>query len=118
MSMLELDDIQHYLLTRPTATIAQYNFITFRDAEAGRNWINALMPTIGTAQSVMQGDEADMRWVTLAFTFNGFRKLGVSEELLASFPDAFKQGAAARAQMMGDTGENHPDHWEDNIASS
>ena len=33
--MLELEDIQHYLLTRPNAIIAQYNFITFRDA---RSW--------------------------------------------------------------------------------
>ncbi len=41
--MLELEDIQHYLLTRPHATIAQYNFITFRDAEAGRKWVEALV---------------------------------------------------------------------------
>ena len=34
--MLELEDIQHYLLTRPHATIAQYNFITFHTAEGGR----------------------------------------------------------------------------------
>ena len=27
--MLELEDIQHYLLTRPHATIAQYNFTAF-----------------------------------------------------------------------------------------
>ena len=33
--MLELEDVQHYLLTRPHATIAQYNFITFRDC---RRW--------------------------------------------------------------------------------
>jgi Dyp-type peroxidase family len=115
--MLELHDIQHYLLTRPSATIAQYNFITFRDAQAARNWIDTLIPTIGTAESVMKGDEADMRWVTLAFTYNGFRKLGVDEASLATFPESFRQGAAARAQMMGDTGDNHPDHWEDHITS-
>ncbi len=40
--MLELEDVQHYLLTRPHATIAQYNFITFHTAEGGRRWVHAL----------------------------------------------------------------------------
>ena len=115
--MLELDDIQHYLLTRPNAVIAQYNFITFRDAQAGRKWVEALIPTVGTASSVLAANPTDMRWVSLAFTFNGLRKLGLDEESLASFPEPFRQGMAARAQMLGDTGINHPDNWEDHMAS-
>ena len=115
--MLELDDIQHYLLTRPNATIAQYNFMSFKNAESGRNWIAALLDKIGTAKSVMEGSETDMRWVTLAFTFNGLRKLGLDEQSLSTFPEAFRQGMAARAAMLGDTGENHPDQWEDNMTS-
>ncbi len=115
--MLELDDIQHYLLTRPQATIAQYNFITFRSAEAGRNWLNALNETVGVAKTVMAGSESEMRWVTLAFTFEGLRTLGVDETSLSTFPEPFRQGMAARAAMLGDTGANHPDNWEDNITS-
>ena len=115
--MLELDDIQHYLLTRPQASIAQYNFITFHNAEAGRKWVNAISETVGIAKTVMAASESEMRWVTLAFTFEGLRKLGVDEESLSTFPEAFQQGMAARAAMLGDTGANHPDHWEDNITS-
>ncbi len=115
--MLELDDIQHYLLARPNAVIAQYNFITFHDAEAGRKWVEALIPTVGTAESVLVVNPNDMRWVSLAFTFNGLRKLGVNENELATFPEAFRQGMAARAAMLGDIGINHPGNWEDNIAS-
>jgi len=115
--MLELDDIQHYLLTRPNATIALYNFMRFKNAESGRKWIAALADKIGTVKSVKEGSETDMRWVTLAFTFNGLQKLGVDEQSLSTFPDPFKQGMAARAAMLGDIGENHPDHWEDNITS-
>ncbi len=115
--MLELEDVQHYLLTRPHATIALYNFITFRTAEAGRKWVNALSDIVGTAKTVMAASETDMRWVSLAFTFNGLRKLGLDESYLDSFPEPFKQGMAARAQMLGDTGINHPDNWEDNITS-
>src|SRR6478735_3828435 len=116
-SMLELDDIQHYLLARPNAVIAQYNFITFRDAQAGRRWVEALIPTVGTASSVLAANPMDMRWVSLAFTFNGLRKLGLDEESLTSFPEPFRQGMAARTQMLGDTGVNHPDNWEDHMAS-
>jgi Dyp-type peroxidase family len=115
--MLELEDIQHYLLTRPHATIAQYNFMTFRTAEGGRKWINALSDIVGNAKTVMAASETDMRWVSLAFTFQGLRKLGVDEASLATFPDPFRQGMVARAAMLGDTGINHPDNWEDNITS-
>ena len=115
--MLELEDVQHYLLTRPHATIAQYNFITFRTAEGGRKWINALADTVGTAKTVMAASDADMRWVSIALTFNGLRKLGVDEASLATFPEPFRQGMAARAQMLGDTGINHPDNWEDKMTS-
>ncbi|HZI25734.1 MAG TPA: hypothetical protein VFD46_11675, partial [Chryseolinea sp.] len=66
--MIELEDIQHYLLTRPRATIAQYIFIKFQTAKGGRNWINALLDTVGTAKMVMAASETDMRWVSLAFT--------------------------------------------------
>ncbi len=100
--MLELEDIQHYLLARPNAIIAQYNFITFRDTQAARKWVEALIPTVGTAKSVLAANPTDMRWVSLAFTFNGLRKLGVDDASLATFPEAFRQGMAARAQMMGD----------------
>jgi deferrochelatase/peroxidase EfeB len=115
--MLELEDVQHYLLTRPHATIAQYNFMTFRNAEAGRKWINALSDIVGTAKTVLSASDTDMRWVSLAFSFNGLRKLGLDEAALESFPEPFRQGMAARATMLGDTGINHPDNWEDQITS-
>jgi Dyp-type peroxidase family len=115
--MLELEDIQHYLLARPSATIAQYNFITFQNAESARKWVAALLPTIGNAKTVMAEGERDMRWVSVAFTFNGLRAIGVDEASLDTFSDPFKQGMVERAKMLGDTGANHPDHWEDNITS-
>jgi deferrochelatase/peroxidase EfeB len=115
--MLELEDIQHYLLTRPHATIAQYNFITFRTAESGRKWVNVLSDVVGTAKTVMAASDADMRWISLAFTFNGLHKLGLDESSLESFPEPFRQGMAARAAILGDVGINHPDNWEDNITS-
>ena len=48
--------------------------------------------------------ENQSSWVTVAFTWNGLRALGVDEEALARFPDEFRQGMAARAEVLGDTG--------------
>ena len=53
----------------------------------------------------------------MAFTWNGLRALGVDESSLASFPEEFKQGMVARAEMLGDTGMNHPDNWIGKLAS-
>lgn len=108
--MFEFEDIQHFLIARPRALAARYEFLSFRNPEAGRAWLNGLIGTVGTAKSVGSGD-FDSRWVTVAFTWNGLRALGVDESSLANFPEEFQQGMAARAQVLGTTGANHPDHW-------
>ena len=43
--------------------------------------------------------------------------LGVDEASLGTFPEEFKQGMVARAEILGDTGANHPDHWVGGLAS-
>ena len=53
----------------------------------------------------------------MAFTWNGLRALGVDEAALATFPEEFRQGMVARAQVLGDTGANHPDNWVGGLAS-
>jgi Dyp-type peroxidase family len=42
----------------------------------------------------------------------------VDEASLATFPEEFRQGMAARAEVLGDTGANHPDNWAGGLASS
>jgi Dyp-type peroxidase family len=61
--------------------------------------------------------DQDKRWVTVAFTWNGLRALGLDEAPLASFPEEFKQGMAARAEMLGDAGVHAPEHWVGGLAS-
>ena len=51
-------------------------------------------------------------WFSVALTFQGLKVLGVPAKSLESFPPEFQQGMAARATVIGDTGENSPDHWE------
>src|SRR5260370_2399847 len=108
--MLEFDDIQHFLLTRTPALAARYEFLAFRKPASERAWLTGLVDKVGTGKSV--GDASpDSRWVTLAFTWNGLRTLGLDEASLATFPEEFRQGMAARAEVVGGTGANHPDHW-------
>jgi deferrochelatase/peroxidase EfeB len=115
--MLERNDIQHILLTRTPALTGRYEFLSFRDAEGGRAWLSALIEKVQSVAEVQASVHQSKRWVTIAFTWNGLRALGVDEDSLASFPDEFKQGMVARAEMLGDVGENHPDHWVGSLAS-
>ena len=115
--MLEFDDIQHILLTRAPALTGRYEFLSFRNAAGGREWLAAILEKVQSAAAMRASVEKENRWVTVAFTWNGLRALGVDEASLATFPEEFKQGMVARAEMLGDTGENHPDHWVGGLAS-
>jgi len=114
--MLELDDIQHFLVTRTPALAARYEFLSFRSSAAGRAWLEGMVDKVGTARSVGV-NSPDARWITIAFTWNGLRALGLDDASLSSFPDEFKQGMVERAQMLGLTGANHPDTWIGDLAN-
>src|SRR5206468_1325547 len=45
--MLELDDIQHILLTRTPALNGLYAFVSFRDAAGGRAWLTEMLDDTG-----------------------------------------------------------------------
>jgi deferrochelatase/peroxidase EfeB len=114
--VLEFDDIQHFLIARPPALAARYEFLTFRHAAGGRAWLTGILDKVGTAGAV--GSSAlDSRWITVAVTWNGLRALGVTEASLVTFPEEFRQGMAARASILGTTGANDPSHWVGGMAS-
>jgi len=114
--MLELDDIQHILLTRTPAMTGRYEFLSFDDPAGGRAWLTELMDRVQSAADVRATMDSSERWITLAFTWNGLKALGVPEESLASFPQEFREGMAARADILGDAGANHPDNWVGGLA--
>jgi Dyp-type peroxidase family len=114
--MLEFDDIQHILLTRAPALTGRYEFLSFGSAAGGRAWLSAVADKVQSAAAMRASVDQDKRWVTVAFTWNGLRALGVDEASLATFPEEFKQGMVARAEVIGDIGENHPDNWVGGLA--
>ncbi len=115
--MLESDDIQHILLTRAPALTGRYEFLSFRNAAGGRAWLSAISDQVQSASAMRATVDENNRWVTVAFTWNGLRALGLSEASLDSFPEEFKMGMAARAETLGDSEANHPDNWLGGLAS-
>jgi Dyp-type peroxidase family len=115
--MLELDDIQHILLTRAPAMTGRYEFLSFSDSAGARAWLSAIKDTVHSAAAMRATVDKDKRWVTVAFTWKGLRALGLDEASLSSFPEEFKQGMLARAEMLGDTGVNAPGHWVGGLTS-
>ncbi|WP_433592753.1 Dyp-type peroxidase [Nocardia sp. CA-145437] len=114
--MLEFDDIQHILLTRVPALTGRYEFLSFADPAGARAWLAAMTDRVPSAADLQESVDTDKQWVSVAFTWNGLRALGVPADALASFPEEFRQGMAARAEVLGDEGANHPDHWVDGTA--
>ena len=115
--MLEFDDIQHILLTRAPALTGRYEFLSFRNPAGARAWLAAIMDKVHSAKAMRQSVDKDSRWITVAFTCNGLRALGVDEAILATFPQEFGEGMARRAEVLGDTGANDPANWVDKTAS-
>ncbi|GAB3204678.1 Dyp-type peroxidase [Nocardia tengchongensis] len=114
--MLEFDDIQHILLTRVPALTGRYEFLSFTDAAGARAWLAAMTEQVPSAAELQESVDIDKPWVSVAFTWTGLRALGVPADELTSFPEEFRQGMAARAEILGDTGANHPDLWVDGTA--
>ncbi|UFR03367.1 Dyp-type peroxidase [Streptomyces sp. Go40/10] len=108
---VEIEDVQSGALRpRPVPYEGQFIFLRVDDRHAGRALLRRLLPlTSGGLPSVDRSRDA---WVAVAFTHQGLRALGVPQESLDSFPQAFREGMAARAELIGDVGENAPAHWE------
>src|SRR5688500_12179916 len=109
--MLELDDIQSGVLRpRPTPYVATYIAFRIDERERGRELMR-LAARVVTSAANPTGPLADTS-VSVALTYEGFKALGVPQESLDSFSWEFRQGMAARAKDLGDTGESAPENWE------
>src|SRR3954453_771700 len=108
---LELDDIQSGALhPRPSPYAGRHLLLRIDDRAAGRELVRRLHGIVdgGRPPSDPVGDA----WLTVAFTYQGLKALGVPEASLESFAPEFKEGMAARAARLGDVGENGPANWE------
>ncbi len=109
MSNLNASDIQGFAIRGYNMPFARYCFLRFTDAARARALLSALLPSVTTGQL---WDSKPQSTLNLAFTFHGFAALGLPLATLISFPVEFQLGMKARADILGDTGENAPEHWE------
>ena len=113
---LELGDIQRGVLhQRPSPYVGTYLLLRIDSREAGRKLVQRLCPLIESAEA--SSDPAQDASISVGFTYQGLKALGVPEDSLASFAPEFRQGMAARAAELGDTGDSAPDRWEKPLGS-
>ncbi len=114
---IDLADVQGNLLENFRAGFARHFIFAVVDAALARPWLAALargrqggVPKITTAADRY---EKPRTMLNIGFTYAGLEALGVRMRLLASFPEAFRQGPAdaKRATANGDTGPAAPEHW-------
>jgi Dyp-type peroxidase family len=107
---IELDDIQATVLRyRPEPYYGTHIMLHVHDGRAGREFLRSLTPHVDSAADWWQTDGP---WIAVAITYSGLVALGVPEDSLQSFPEAFRVGMAARADNLLDSGVNNPKHWE------
>jgi Dyp-type peroxidase family len=108
---LQLDDIQRAVLSpRPTPYAATYIVFRIDDRAHGRELMRRASAVVTSAADSMS--PLGETWVSVAVTYHGLKALGVPRESLETFAWEFRQGMAARAKALGDTGESSPENWE------
>jgi Dyp-type peroxidase family len=113
---LELDDIQAgALYERPSPYVGTYLLLRIADRADGRELVRRLHRVANPAGRAETPDETS---ITVAFTYHGLEALGVPQASLDSFAPEFREGMAARAEILGDTGESGPDQWEEPLGTA
>jgi Dyp-type peroxidase family len=108
--MLELNEIQATVLRpRPAPYFGTHALLHIDDAQAGRAFLGRLTPHVDSAAAWWT---AKTPWLAIGISYTGLKALGLPEDSLQSFPEAFRQGMAARARQLGDVSLNDPKNWD------
>jgi deferrochelatase/peroxidase EfeB len=113
-SGVDLDDVQGLVVRGYRMPLARHLGLRVEDSPAAPGFLGALVdgsagvPQLTTATPWEVKPEV---CVNLGLTATGLAALGVPDSSLATFAAEFRQGAAARAEEIGDTGPSAADHW-------
>jgi Dyp-type peroxidase family len=110
-----LGDIQGNVLRGYTYPHAAYLFLRIDDPAKARALMGRMLPRVVSAEEWT--DRPPPTALHVALTYSGLVALGLSDELLASFPEAFREGMAARAERLGDRGPSAPANWEPGLGT-
>ena len=117
MSSVDQADLQGNILCGYGNAFAHslYAFVRVDDADDGRRFVGELAERVTNA--VPWGNKPGEA-LNVAVTHAGLRALGVRAEILDSFPEEFRDGMEARAELLGDTQGSAPEHWDDGLRGS
>ncbi len=107
---LDLQEIQATVLRpRPAPYFGTHVLLRINDAQSGRELFRRLTPHIDSAAGWWS---AKTPWLSVGISYAGLKALGLPEDSLQTFPEPFREGMAARARQLGDTGLNDPKNWD------
>ena len=112
--MLDLSDVQGLVVRGYTMPNARHLVLRVDSAADARGFLGSLVdgtpdrPQVTTAVPWTQKPDCCLN---LSLTPAGLRALGVPAESMTTFPEDFLQGAAARAEIVGDVGPSDPSQW-------
>ena len=108
---LEISDIQATVLRpRPSPYRGEYVLLRIDEAAQGREMLRRIIPYVAPAEEWWV--PSIPAWLGIAFSYQGLKALGLPQASLDSFPEEFRQGMAARAEILRDIGDNAPANWE------
>ena len=109
MTALDLDRIQGFVVRGYRLRLARYIFLRIDDAAAAGAWISEIAGEVLTAAPWSKKPASGLN---VAFSYAGLAALALPSQTLASFPQEFREGMAARASLLGDQGPSAPTSWE------
>ncbi len=118
-----LADIQGNILRGYNMRFVRHIVVRVADPDAARALIGAVVsgsdgtPTVTTAETWEAGTKP-ATCLNVGVTATGLQALGLPEDWLATFPEEFRQGAAARAAKVGDVDGSAPEHWRDRLGEA
>ncbi len=95
---------------------AVFLFLRIVDGKLAKTWLRRIIPATTTAKPWPEEPDGTKRKpanaLHIALTYKGLEMLALPRECLLSFPREFAEGIAARADVLGDTGDSAPENWQ------
>jgi Dyp-type peroxidase family len=114
MTVLDLSRIQGFVVRGYRLPFAGYMFLRIDDVARAAAWLAEITEDVLTAAPWSQKPESG---VNIAFSYTGLRALALPDASLAGFPEEFRQGMAARANLLDDHGDSAPENWESGLGT-
>ena len=130
---IDLANVQGNVLAGFNKDHQRLLFFRLGDTERARTWLATIVDETATSEEVLAFNDlfsrararrgrdagtAQASWLNVALTHPGLAALGVPDAELSMFPVAFRDGMAARAQLIGDVDESAPAQWVGPFASA